>query len=97
VYLGRLEEIISEAKRLLRPSGFLLFSVEALDELASDKIDSFEYKLNQTGRYAHSAKYLENLAYNNFFTIIGLSQAQLRVENKMPVIGWLALWKVTPH
>lgn len=96
VYLGQLDNIISEAKRLLRPGGFFMFSVETFDELSSNPIDSEnipEYKLNNTGRYAHSANYLENLARTNSFTILNFDRTQIRIERNMPVIGLVALWQ----
>jgi predicted TPR repeat methyltransferase len=96
IYIGQLEDIMSEARRLLRTGGYFMFSVETHDELSGNSVDSEnipEYKLNQTGRYAHSASYLKNLALANSFSILNLDRTQIRIERSMPVTGWVALWQ----
>ena len=95
-YLGMLDGIVSEAKRLLRAGGYFMFSVESLDALPSDIIDSEskpEYKLNQLGRYAHSASYLEKLALTYGFNSLSMISTPLRLEKGFPVIAWAAVWK----
>lgn len=96
VYLGMLDEIISEARRLLRTGGYLMFSVEALEAL-SVKINGGEdhsgYKLSQSGRYTHSSTYLEKLACSNGFESLNLVYTQVRLEEGKPVMAWLVLWQ----
>ena len=96
VYLGMLDEIISEARRLLRAEGLFMFSVEALEALP-EKINGIEdhagYKLSQSGRYAHSSAYLEKLASSNGFESLNLVYAPVRLEEGNPVMAWLVLWK----
>ncbi|MDP2693636.1 MAG: methyltransferase domain-containing protein, partial [Gallionella sp.] len=96
IYLGMLDEVVSEARRLLRPGGFFMFSVEALDALpdkVGDTDGHVEYKLNQTGRYAHSSTYLNKLASINSFKPLDMIFTQKRHEGGKPVMAWLALWE----
>ena len=96
IYLGLLDEIVSEARRLLRTGGFFMFSVEALDALpdkAGDAEDHIEYKLNPTGRYAHSSAYLNKLASIGNFKPLNMVFTQKRLEEGKPIMAWLALWE----
>ena len=96
VYLGVLDDIVSEVKRLLRPGGFFIFTVEALEALSCDVIgleNKPEYKLNQSGRYAHSAIYLEKLSSTNGFSSLSLISIPVRLEKGLPITAWAAVWK----
>jgi predicted TPR repeat methyltransferase len=96
VYLGMLDEIVFESRRLLRAGGYFMFSVEALDALPSALIDlesKPDYKLNQSGRYAHSANYLEKLASDNGFSSLSMISTPVRLENGKPIPAWAAVWK----
>ena len=91
VYIGELGEIASEVMRLLRPGGFFAFSVEALGALPQS--DECEYRLQETGRYAHSVKYLARLASTNGFLVQEMAAAQLRMDHGKPINGYIGLWK----
>ncbi len=96
VYLGVLEDIVAEVKRLLRPGGFFIFTVEALEALSGDAIglnNNPGYKLNQSGRYAHSANYLKKLSSANGFSSLNLISIPVRFEKGLPVTAWAAVWK----
>jgi len=96
VYLGVLDDIVSEVKRLLRPDGFFIFTVEALEALSTDESgleNKPDYKLNQSGRYAHSANYLEKLSSTNGFSSISLTSIPVRFEKGLPGMAWAAVWK----
>ena len=94
IYVGKLDDVVSEAARLLRAGGALVFSVEAIGETPSDATDtaaSHEYRLLSSGRYSHSTDYLRKLARDNGFGKIDLSAADIRLERGSPVRGWLSL------
>jgi len=94
IYVGKLDEVVREAVRLLRPGGALVFSIEAIEETPSDATDAApprDYRLLASGRYAHSTDYLRKLARDNGFGKIDLSAADIRLERGEPVRGWLAL------
>lgn len=96
VYLGALDEIVFEAKRLLRAGGFFMFSVEALEAPQSDAAgleSGPDYRLNQSGRYAHSAGYLEKLSSANGFSPLSMVSTPVRLENGSPIPAWAVVWK----
>jgi predicted TPR repeat methyltransferase len=95
IYLGKLDEIISEAKRLLCPNGIFAFSIESLEASENDEArqECREYQLESTGRYTHSIPYLTRLAAANDFLPQEIAATQLRLEKGKPVNGHLVLWK----
>lgn len=96
VYLGRLDEIMSEIKRLLVPNGIFAFSVEALEVLPNEAVSqgsAAAYQLENTGRYSHAANYLIELAAANSFLPQEMMPTQIRMERGNPVNGYLVLWK----
>ncbi|MBI4938883.1 MAG: tetratricopeptide repeat protein [Nitrosomonadales bacterium] len=95
VYLGRLDEIVSEAGRLLRAGGYFMFSVEALDALPGGAEEESGYRLNPSGRYAHSASYLEKLAAANGFCPLSMISTPVRMEKGTPIPAWAAVWQKT--
>ncbi|MDD5249722.1 MAG: tetratricopeptide repeat protein [Rhodocyclaceae bacterium] len=98
IYFGKIDPVVHEIKRLLRPGGFFAFSVEALDASSSQESGhdvEREYRLESTGRYSHSADYLTRLAAAHGFLAQEMAETRLRVERGTPVRGYLVLWKVT--
>ena len=98
VYLGKLDAIVGEIKRLLCPGGVLAFSIEAMQPLSVEEASQVatsiqEYQLENTGRYTHSVSYLTSLASDNGFQGLELAATQIRLERGKPVNGYLVLWK----
>jgi len=96
VYLGKLDEIVGEIKRLLRPGGVFTFSVEAAEAPSNEKpeqSDQQEYRLEITGRYTHASGYINRLAASNDFLVRDMAETQIRVERERPVNGYLVLWQ----
>lgn len=94
VYLGKLDTIFNEAIRLLRPSGVFAFSVKAMEELPREENEHdipMEYRLNETGRYAHSSAYLSRLAVASDFKSHQMIRAHTRLEKGQSVQAWLVL------
>lgn len=96
VYLGKLDEIVAEVKRLLCPGGIFAFSVEGLpptfDEHSSQSTPK-EYQLGISGRYSHSHSYITNLSLAHGFQVQEMVTTQIRVEGGNPVNGYMVLWK----
>ncbi len=96
IYIGEIDEIIGEIKRLLRPGGFFAFSIEALGALPgveATQSDERKYQLQETGRYAHSVKYLARLASANGFLVQEMAATQIRTDHGKPIDGYIGLWK----
>lgn len=94
VYLGKLDMIFNEAMRLLRPGGFFAFSVKAMEELPHEENEQdnpIEYRLNETGRYAHSSAYLSRLAVTIGFKLHRMIRTHTRLEKGQSVQAWLVL------
>lgn len=96
IYIGKLDEIVGEIKRLLRPNGMFAFSIEN-PETSSDEganpDSQREYQLQNTGRYAQSAQYMSRLATENGFSLQKMAATQIRMEGSKPILGHLVLWK----
>lgn len=90
VYVGKLDEIVGEIKRLLSAGGIFAFSTEGIEAAPSDDPG---YRLEKTGRYAHSAGYLSGLASANGFRILEMIPTQIRTEHGKPVNGHMAVWR----
>ena len=55
ICFGALDKIFFEAGRILRPDGAFIFSIETLD-------GAEDYRLQHSGRFRHSIRYVERLA-----------------------------------
>src|SRR5690606_14265007 len=89
VYLGQLDEIVAESKRVLRPQGSLAFSVEVL----KDADDAAEYRLQTSGRYSQSLTYLDKLASSNAFNVLVSESVTLRTEHQQAIAGQVLVWR----
>jgi predicted TPR repeat methyltransferase len=83
-YFGELSEAMQAAVQALRPSGLLVFTVEAWK---AD--DGQPYHLQPHGRYAHQRDYVSAMLAGAGLHQLVLREEQLRSEAGRPVIGWL--------
>jgi predicted TPR repeat methyltransferase len=82
VYFGVLDDVVEAAGRALRRGGWLVFTVEELDE--ADAGDG--YRIKPHGRYGHARAYVERvLAAHGFGSDV--ERADLRMEGGVPVHG----------
>lgn len=96
IYLGKLDDVVSEIKRLLCPGGIFAFSVEALELPSNEEVSQSaqrEYQLENSCRYTHSANYINRLASANGFFTHEMAATQIRMELGKSVNGYLVLWK----
>jgi predicted TPR repeat methyltransferase len=85
-YLGDLAPIFQKMTALLRPGGLFAFTVEAMDEGT--------YLLNQTRRYTHSPRYIQNLAQESGYDLLALDRTVLRTERRQDVEGFVAVLRL---
>jgi predicted TPR repeat methyltransferase len=83
-YFGALQPILAAARGASQPGGWLVFTVEALDEPASAG-----YDLRYHGRYAHDRAGVEGWLRASGWQAIELAPVVLRQESGRPVAGWL--------
>lgn len=95
VYLGKLDDLASQARRLLRPGGLFAFSVESLEALSHEAApkERRDYQLNASGRYAHSSVYLTAMATRESFEVLSTTSTESRLDKGKPVQGYLVLWR----
>ena len=94
IYVGKLDDVVSQVARLLRPGGLFAFSVESLEALTQDApTDRRDYRLSPTGRYAHSKAYLAAIANREGLELISTSSTQSRIDKGKPVQGHLVLMR----
>jgi predicted TPR repeat methyltransferase len=89
IYVGKLDEVIREIKRLLSAGSIFAFSIETCEAEAAGP----GYQLEHTGRYAHTVEYLSRLAATNGFRILEMVATQIRTEHGKPVNGHMAVWQ----
>ncbi|HVY03832.1 MAG TPA: methyltransferase, partial [Caulobacterales bacterium] len=88
VYIGDLAPIFGAVRTALRLDGGFAFTVENSDEQ--------EWRLNESGRYAHSAAYLRRLAAAHGFDVVALDEASTREDRGAPVPGLVCVMRKTP-
>ncbi|HZT35657.1 MAG TPA: tetratricopeptide repeat protein, partial [Nitrososphaera sp.] len=85
VYIGDLSPIFRGARQALREGGLFCFSVEG--------VDSGNFVLRSTLRYAHSVDYLQQLAKQNEFVLETIAPHAIRQEHELDVSGYLAIMR----
>jgi len=96
VYIGKLDGLVAHVHRLLKPGGLFAFSVEALaagDNSTPATEPLPDYRLNETGRYAHARAYVHRLAATAGFEVLGVTDAHGRVNEGKPVPGYIGLFR----
>lgn len=83
VYLGALDVAIRDACKVLKPGGWLYFSVE------SAPADGPDFTLGKTMRYAHNPGYLRRLLDANGFVSQSMQDIDLRLEQDTVIRGHL--------
>lgn len=77
VYFGDLVPVFAQAARLLRPGGLFAFSIERCRDA--------DFRLQDSGRYAQSAAYVERLAKEHGFAVAVRADQPIR----KPIVGLL--------
>lgn len=85
VYVGDLSNVFREAARVLTREGRFAFSVENLD--------TGEFVLRTTSRYAHSRAYVDQLAAEHRLAVVSALKTTIRKEQGAPIEGCLYVLK----
>ncbi len=79
IYFGDLKQVIVPAVRLLRPGGWVVFTVE--------RGETVPFQLTDSGRYAHSETHIRDAARQAGLRVASLTEGLLRYEYGKPVTG----------
>ncbi|MFT3809745.1 MAG: methyltransferase domain-containing protein [Micropepsaceae bacterium] len=79
VYLGDLARVFAGVKRVLKPGGVFLFTVE--------RSETEDFVLQETKRWAHGEDYLQRMAMAHGFDVRGLIACTPRVNKGVPIPG----------
>ncbi len=82
-YFGDLEPVFGGVRRSMRAGGVFAATLEALDG------EGVDHQLTLSGRYAHSAVYLERLLQQSGMQLVNLTRQVLRREAGRDVQGWV--------
>jgi predicted TPR repeat methyltransferase len=95
IYVGRIDGVVAETTRALRPGGMFAFSIEALEPALNEANDGQPrgFRLTTSGRFAHAPAYTASLASAHGFRIVETQPARIRVESGVPVQGFIELWE----
>lgn len=88
IYIGNISSIIPKISRLLNTTGYLLFSIELSTEKAG-------FKLQHTGRYAHSMKYINDIIKPANLNIVSQVESIIRNEKGTEIKGAVILCNKT--
>ena len=81
VYIGDLAPLFHHIHSALRERGLFIFNTEISD--------NEDYRMTQSGRFAHQKNHLEKLAKENHFAVRHYEKTITRLQNNMPVYGHL--------
>jgi predicted TPR repeat methyltransferase len=85
VYLGDLADFFKQIQKALRSEGLFIFNTEITTER--------DYATNQSGRFSHGKKYIDDLAKKYGLQIVKYQEAVTRLQNNEKVLGHLYLLK----
>jgi predicted TPR repeat methyltransferase len=84
VYFGDIQKLIQNFAKLSDKGAFLIFSCERIDE-----DDESTWRLQKSGRYAHSKRYVIGAAANAGYKLVGYEEITPRFEKGEAVLGHL--------
>ena len=91
IYIGDLMPVFSGAQRALNENGAFCFSVEIAD-------DDRDFELLPSSRYAHSPRYIRELAGRYGFDLTNTLAHPIREDQRQPILGlFVYLTKTSPR
>jgi predicted TPR repeat methyltransferase len=88
IYIGDLQAVFAGVNAVLEPGGIFSFSAERAD-------DDRDFALRTSLRYAHSERYVRQLAQNNGFDVIDIVRSPIREDQRQPIDGLLVYLQKT--
>lgn len=96
IYVGKIDEVVTQARRLLAPGGLLAFTVESMD--FADPTPSAAdlergHRLERSGRYTHADAHMRELAERHGLCILRQDACTIRKEGDRALAGQLLIWR----
>lgn len=96
IYVGKIDEVVAQARRLLVPGGLLAFTVESM-EAASPLPTTADlergHRLERSGRYTHADAHLRALADRHGLRALRHETTTIRRETDRALAGQLVIWQ----
>ena len=83
IYFGDLRQVLLPAAHLLRPGGWMAFTLE--------RGETEPFRLTDSGRYSHSPSHVHQAAESAGLTVASITETILRYEYGEPVTGVVAV------
>jgi predicted TPR repeat methyltransferase len=96
IYVGKMDEVVAQAQRLLAPGGVFAFSVEDLAQSQPSPSEADQlrgYRLEPSGRYSHGEAYLRQLAEHHGFELLTHVPLVIRKDKAHDIRGHLLMWR----
>jgi predicted TPR repeat methyltransferase len=96
VYVGKVDEVVAQAHRVLSPGGLFAFTVEdmaATSEAPTEADLARGHRLESSGRYSHADGHLRKLAERHGFKVLAHDATVIRHDKNQPLHGQLVLWQ----
>jgi predicted TPR repeat methyltransferase len=96
VYVGKIDAVVAQARRLLAPGGLLAFTVESMEatEPSPDDADLARgHRLERSGRYTHAEAHLRALAAQHGLRVLSHQATTIRQDKGRSLAGLLVLWQ----
>lgn len=94
VYLGDLDAVFEQVRRLLADGGVFAFSAEGLGD--DEALDGRAFVLRTSGRYAHTQAALHHWARRHGLDVALLETTTQRLDQGQPIWGHMALMTSRP-
>jgi len=86
VYFGDLADLFAKCYAALKEGGIFAFTVELSDNI-------YPYLLQRSVRFAHSERYIKELALQNYFAVLHANKVVLRKQDQGSIVGVVFLLK----
>lgn len=96
IYVGKVDEVVAQARRLLAPGGLLAFTVESMEAAEpapSDADLARGHRLERSGRYTHADAHLRGLAQQHGLVVLRHEPTTIRKETDRALAGQLLIWQ----
>lgn len=96
IYVGKIDAVVAQARRLLAPGGLLAFTIESMEAAQPSPVDADlarGHRLERSGRYTHAEAHLRALAAQQGLRVVTHQATTIRQDKGRSLAGLLVLWQ----